>query len=160
MVGGRVQRREAALLAGVRVRAGLEQRAHRFVVADGGGRVQRVHAERVVGVGVGSAPMASSARTASAPPKNAARCSGVKPSAPRDVGIELLDVAERGGLERADLGPAASSASRASGRRWYSDSNSAETPCSSRALTSSGCSRRTLLKSSEVMAVTRSIYDR
>ena len=102
----RVQRRVAALLGDVRVRARLEQRAHRRRgrrprTAEWSGRTLKVFSASASG----SAPVARIARTASAPPKNAARCSGVKPSPPRTLRsapASALDVAERGRLERSD----------------------------------------------------------
>jgi hypothetical protein len=49
-VGGRVEWREAALLAPVGIRAGLEQEPHRLMVVRGRGGVDGPHAERVLRV--------------------------------------------------------------------------------------------------------------
>ena len=56
-VGGLVQGDEAALLAQVRVRAGLQQQPHRLAVVRRARGVHGPHAERVVGVVVGIGPV-------------------------------------------------------------------------------------------------------
>ena len=107
VVGGGVQRREAALLADVGFApASSSARTDAWsptAAAECSGCTPNVFSASASGF----APVARIALTASGPPKKAARCSGVKPSPPRRLRSaprSLVDVAQRRGLERADLG--------------------------------------------------------